>query len=195
MYWNTKNKIYFLNRKEWKNYDDCLPSTKSEIVKYKKINHPITYDYKERADTAPYFPLTGPKSFRKAITWLKIKNEDELIHYKDVPFDLTNLTANVPQITKIINDHLNIKDPILLELRFMTNTVKYQNIKDDARTRGELFWNSKRKFYFITRQDWELAQYESKLHALHSSDFNAKQLNVKHKTYFDKNRETYFKNV
>ena len=43
----------------------------------------------------------------------------------------------------------NIKDPILLELRFMANTVKYQNIKDDARTRGELFWNSKRKFYFF----------------------------------------------
>ena len=172
-----------------------MPSTKSELVKYKKINHPITYDYKERPDTAPYFPLTGPKSFRKAITWLKIKNEDELIHYKDVPFDLTNLTANVPQITRIINDQLNIKDPILLELRFMANTVKYQNIKDDARTRGDLFWNSKRKFYFITRQDWELAQYESKLNALHSSDFNAKQLNVKHKTYFDKNRETYFKNV
>jgi hypothetical protein len=169
-----------------------LPSTNSGIVKYKKINHPITYDYKERP-TSLYFPVTGPKSFRKTITWIKIKR-DELLLYKDVPFVLSDITANVPTINRMITDQVGLKEPVLLELRFMS-CVKYQAIKDGARTRGELFWNSKRKFYFISRDDWEKAQFESKLHALHCSDFRVKHLNIVHKTFFDKKRDTYFKNV
>lgn len=191
-YWNTKNKIYFLDRKEWKDYDDVLPSTKSGIIKFKKINHPITYDFKE-LPTSLYFPVTGPKQFRKAITWIKIQNNDVLL-FKDVPFDITDTTASVPSLVKLIKEQLKQPDPVLLELRF-TNGVKYQEIKDSSRTRGELFWNSKRKFYFINKEDWEMAQNEAKLHCLHKSELNLRHLNIKHKTYFDKSRDTYFKNI
>jgi hypothetical protein len=52
-------------------------------IKHKKINRPIDYDCTFKPTQNMYFPVTGPRTFKKAITWIKIQNEEILI-YKDV---------------------------------------------------------------------------------------------------------------
>ena len=56
---------------------------------------------------------------------------------------------------------------------------------------GEIFWNTARKYYFISRSEWQRFDY-----SLPDCEFDRiKFRNIKHKTYFDKGRETYFKKV
>ena len=101
-----------------------------------------------------------------------------------VPFDLTQLTANIPTINNIIRDNLDIPESIILD-------TKFKEVFDSSKTRGEEYWNNRQKFYFIDRYDWE--RYDN---SLPNCEFNRiKFRNIKHKTYFDRNRNTYFKNV
>jgi hypothetical protein len=56
-------------------------------------------------------------------------------------------TANVPNIRKMIKNKCNMKDPVLLDMAF-------KEITDSVWTRGEFYWNHKRKYYFIEKEDW-----------------------------------------
>jgi hypothetical protein len=67
--------------------------------------------------------------------------------FNKVPFDMNEDTANVPNIKKMIKSKCNMKDPVLLDMGF-------KEITDSIWTRGEFYWNHKRKYYFIEREDW-----------------------------------------
>ena len=97
---------------------------------------------------------------------------------------MTEPTANIPTINKIITDNLDIPELIILHRKF-------QEVKNSAKTRGEIMWNNNNKFYFIDRFEWQRFDY-----SLPNTEFDRiKFRNIKHKTYFDKSRKTYFKNV
>lgn len=183
VYWNRGNKYYFIEKSEWTEFSaNSERKCKSHHIKNKKINRPLEFDYVEKPASL-YFPVTGPKTFRKVITWIKIQNR-EILLYKDVPYDLTEPTANIPTINQIIRANLGIPESIILD-------TKFKEVKDSATTRGEAFWKNSNKFYFIDRYEWE--RYDN---SLVDVEFDRiKFRNIRHKTYFDKSRESYFKNV
>lgn len=113
------------------------------------------------------------------------------------PFELTEYTANVDEIYRIMREIYGLQDPIVLDMR-------YKEVKDSPRTRGkyfqkclfrkkinkhlillimkgEIFWNTNKLFYFLERPEWEE----------HSSKLQHKTIN--HITYFDNRRFTYYK--
>ena len=65
---------------------------------------------------------------------------------------------------------------------------KYKEIRDHPTTRGELFWNTNRVFYFIDRKDWDNfnVEPECKFHPIKNKKIN-------HTTYFDSSRPSYYK--
>lgn len=185
VYWNRGYKYYFIDKEEWKKFigNSADRKCKTHHLKNKKINRPLELDYVEKKQSSMYFPVTGAKQFRKTITEIKVKNGAITI-YKDIPFDLTEPTANIPTINRIIKNNFDVSEAIILD-------SKFKEVFDHAKTRGELFWKNSNIFYFIDRYEWE--RYDN---SLADCEFNkCKFRNIRHKTYFDKSRESYFKNV
>lgn len=184
VFWNRGHKFYFTDREEWKKFNDNPKrKCKTHQIKNRKINRPFDYENIQKASGSFYFPVTGPRTFKKVLIWIKIQNGEILI-YKDVPFDLTEPTANIPTLKNIIRKNLDIDEPIILD-------TKFKEVKESNKTCGEIFWNNHNKFYFLDRFEWQRYDY-----SLPDCEFDRiKFRNIKHKTYFDRNRETYFKKV
>ena len=110
--------------------------------------------------------------------------------------------SNVPTLKKIIKDNLNLEDPVILDAKFL-------QVKDSPTTRGRTsklkinftqslieniikdrsFWNTAKKFYFIDRVILEV--FDKYLPETNLEDIRYK--NIRHLTYFDKNRYTYYR--
>lgn len=182
-YWHRGSKFYFIEKSLWTDFNDKKAENSKNINQNKKINRPFSYDYKERPSSKYYTPVTGPRTFKKVIKWIKIE-QGAILLYKDVPFDLTEPTANIPTIKGIIQTNLEIPDVIILD-------SKFKEVKDSSKNRGEAFWNNSNNFYFLDRFEWQRYDY-----SLPDCEFDrVKFRNIKHKTYFDRNRNTYYKNV
>ena len=66
-----------------------------------------------------------------------------------VPFDFTEEQSNVPCISEIIERKTGLESPIILL------DPLFQIIKDTKPNRGEFFWGSNKKFYFISKVEWD----------------------------------------
>jgi len=85
-YWNRGNKYYFIDKQESKDFSaNSDRKIANNYIKSKKINRPFEYSYIEKKSASMYFPVTGPKTFRKTITWIKIQ-KGAITLYKDVRY-------------------------------------------------------------------------------------------------------------
>lgn len=84
-FFNRGAKFYFADKESWTAYmNNPKRANKTPHINHKKINRPMDYDLTEKpTQSQMYFPVTGPRTFKKAITWIKVQNGEILI-YKDV---------------------------------------------------------------------------------------------------------------
>lgn len=188
IFWNRGLKFYFTDRDEWNKFNGSQKRNdgkcKTHQIKNKKINRPFDYTYVQKPSKTFYYPVTGPRTFKKVLIFIQIKG-GEIIISKNVPFDLTEPTANITTLHNIIKQNMkSIQFPVILD-------AKFKEVKESPKTRGEAYWNNHNKFYFIDRFEWD--RYDN---SLPDCEFDRiKFRNIKHKTYFDTKRDTYFKNV
>lgn len=149
LFWNRRFKFYFTSGQDWESL--------GEDRRLKHVVHPIPKSTdalsKNRSKSATtYWPVTFPRSFRRSLTRIHVLRNHIFIfkHVKQInqlnlkdnfctisfslnnnqfPFELSEHTANVKNIRQIIKEKYGVKNPIILDQRYL-------EVKDYAKTRG-----------------------------------------------------------
>ncbi|CAF1033186.1 unnamed protein product [Brachionus calyciflorus] len=91
--------------------------------------------------------IIHPRVFKISLTLIKIEN-DEISVCKNYPIEITEETANVNDIKNIISSKHGFPNMTLLDCSF-------EIIRDNANTRGELYWNRRFKYFFVNQAEWK----------------------------------------